>query len=45
MATKQSPPEPEHMEWGNGTSVLYWGEGEWIQYDPETDTVDLADKR
>jgi hypothetical protein len=44
MVVKESRAEPDHMEWGNGRSVIYWDEGVWIQYDPETDAVDLEDK-
>lgn len=45
MSVNESHPEPDRMEWGNGMRVIYCGEGEWIQFDPETDMVDLKDNR
>lgn len=43
MPIEQSHPEPEHMEWGNGMSVLYLDEGRWIQFDPEQDAVEVSE--
>lgn len=45
MSVNESHPEPDHMEWGDGTRIIYWGEGEWVQFDPEADIVDLEENR
>lgn len=45
MSTTQTEPEVSHEEWGDGSVVIHEGEGKWVMYDPESDTVSLDNWR
>lgn len=46
MDTTPGDVEPTFEEWGDGRVVAHFGdEGEWIMFDPETDTVDVTNHR
>lgn len=45
MSIKEPEPEVSHEEWGDGSVVIHEGEGQWVMYDPDSDTVSLDEMR